>query len=190
MPRITLPIVFGTLMLSACVNSTQMVATWKDPGATGLHPTRTLAVFMSKEPGMRRMVEDKLAQRLPGGIPSYKVIPDEQIAGNDSLRNSLKSLGFDAVVIMRLVGVTTQTTAVSGGPDFYGYWRYWGAAYDPVYYETSELYSVESTMYAMSDGRLVWMGRSQTVDPKNSNKLADYSVNFVVKNLKRQGITQ
>ena len=34
---------------------------------------------------------------------------------------------------------------------------------------------------------MVWMGRSQTVDPKNANKLADYSVNFAVKNMKKDG---
>ena len=51
----------------------------------------------------------------------------------------------------------------------------------------SKLYSVETTLYSFPDGKLVWMGRSQTIDPKNENKLADYSVNFAVNNMKKDG---
>jgi hypothetical protein len=32
------------------------------------------------------------------------------------------------------------------------------------------------------------MGRSQTVDPKNATKLADFSVNFAVNNMRKDGI--
>jgi hypothetical protein len=39
----------------------------------------------------------------------------------------------------------------------------------------------------MRDDKLVWMGRSQTVDPQNANKLADYSVNFAVNNMRKDG---
>jgi hypothetical protein len=176
----------GPALLSACANSTQMVATWKDPSAPPPAFRQTLAVFMTKEPGLRRMVEDKLAGGLPGGVPSYRVITDDELTSVDSLRPRLAALGFDAAVVMRLADVSTQTS-VSGDADFYGYWRYWGYASVPVY-TTETLYSVASTLYSIETGRMVWMGRSQTVSPKNANKLADYSVNFVIKNLRKHGI--
>jgi hypothetical protein len=87
---------------------------------------------------------------------------------------------------MRLVGMTTEVTPT--GTDFYGYWGYWGTAYDPVYYTTQQVYSVETTVYSVKSDKLIWMGRSQTVDPKNANKLADFSVNFAVNNMKKDGI--
>lgn len=174
----------GTVM-SACTNSTQYVASWKDPTTRAFHLRHTLAVFMSTDPGMRRMVEDRLAARLPGGVPSYRLIPDNLVSQLDSVHAHVDSAGFDGAVVMRLVNEQSQVTAVVN--DFYGYWGYWSSAYNPVYYTTDTYYTVESTLYSIRDGKMVWMGRSQTVDPKNANKLADYSVNFAVKNMKKDG---
>jgi hypothetical protein len=187
--RRTLTVLAAVAFLGAgaCANSTQMVATWKDPTAAPLQLTRTLAVFMTKEPGMRRMVEDKLAARLPGGVASYRIIPDDQLTSIDSVRSHVLAGSFDGAVVMRLLGVTTEVSEVASVPSFYGYWNYWNDAYDPVYY-TETLYSVESTLYSFRNEKMIWMGRSQTVDPKNANKLADYSVTFALKNMKKAGV--
>jgi hypothetical protein len=179
-------LVAATGLLSACSNSTQLVATWKQPGTAPYPLTHSLAVFMTKDAGMRRMVEEKLAARIPGGVPSYRVIPDSEVTRLDAVREHLREKGFDGAVVMRLVGMTTEVTPT--GTDFYGYWGYWGTAYDPVYYTTQQVYSVETTVYSLKDDKLIWMGRSQTVDPKNANKLADFSVNFAVNNMRKDGI--
>jgi len=172
-------------LLSACTNSTQYVSSWKDPTSHSFHLTHTLAVFMTTDAGMRRMVEDRLAARMPGGVPSYRLIPDNEISQIDSVRSRIAGAGFDGAVVMRLVGQETQLNVT--GTDCYGYWGYWGSAYNPVYYSTSTFYTMETTLYSMRDDKLVWMGRSQTVDPKNANKLADYSVNFAVNNMRKDG---
>lgn len=177
-------LVIATGFLSACANSTQYVASWKDPTTPAFRLNHTLAVFMTTDPGMRRMVEDRLASRLPGGIPSYRLIPDNEVQQIDSVHSHVVAGNFDGVVVMRLIGESTQVTGVH---DLYGYWGYWSSAYNPVYYTTSKYYSMETTLYSPKDGKMVWMGRSETVDPKNAAKLADFSVNFVVKNLQRDG---
>jgi len=118
-------------------------------------------------------------------VPSYRLIPDNEISQIDSVRSRIAGSGFDGAVVMRLVGQETQLNVT--GTDFYGYWGYWGSAYNPVYYSTSTFYTMETTLYSLRDDKLVWMGRSQTVDPKNANKLADYSVNFAVNNMRRDG---
>ena len=171
-------------LLAACTNSTRYVSSWKDPATPSFHLQRTLAVYMTKEAGLRRMAEDRLASRLPGGVPSYRVIPDDQLTDLDSVRVHLAAGNFDGVVVMRLVGEETAVTTAY--PGFYGYWGYWNTAYGAVAY-TSKLYSVETTLYTMPSGKLVWMGRSETIDPKNQNKLADYSANFAVNNMKKDG---
>ena len=181
-------LVLSSLALGACVNSTQMLATWKDPSAQPLAPRRTVAVFMSKEAGIRRMVEDKLAAKLPGGVASYKILSDSELTTVEDTRAKLVDAGFDAAVVMRLIGTTAEVKEVGYQRDFAGYWGYWGTAYDPAYYSTETLYSVESTLYSLQSGKMVWMGRSQTTDPKNSNKLADYSVNFAIKNMEKSGV--
>lgn len=171
--------------LCACTNSTQYVSSWKDPTAPAFHLTKTLAVFMTTDAGMRRMVEDRLAARLPGGVPSYRLIHDTEISQLDSVRSHVATGGFNGAVIMRLV--SEQTAVSASSRDFYGYWGYWSSAYDPVYYTTDKFYTMETTLYSLPEDKLVWMGRSQTVDPKNANKLADFSVNFAVNNMKKDG---
>lgn len=174
----------GGSIVSACSNSTQYVSSWKDPTTRPFHLTHTLAVFMTSDAGMRRMVEDRLASRLPGGVPSYRLIPDADVAKLDTVKSHVTAAGFDGAVIMRLVD---QQTQITGAQDFYGYWGYWNTAYNPVYYTTSTFYTVETTVYALPSDKMVWMGRSQTIDPKNANKLADYSVNFAVTNMRKDG---
>jgi hypothetical protein len=185
MSRTAALLLIASGFLGACSNSTQYVASWKDPGTPSFHLNRTLAVFMTTDAGMRRMVEDRLASRLPGEVPSYRLIPDNEVQQIDSVHSHIAAGGFDGIVVMRLVGESTQVTGVSH--DFYGYWGYWSSAYDPVYYTTSKFYSMESTLYSTKNEKMVWMGRSETVDPKNANKLADFSVNFVVKHLQKDG---
>jgi hypothetical protein len=108
----------------------------------------------------------------------------------ENVRRRLKRLGFDGAVVMRLADVSTEVSGTNGDgyADFYGYWRNWGYTSAPIYYETETRYSVESTFYSFATGKMLWMARSQTLNPKNANKLADYSVNFAVKNMQKQGI--
>lgn len=187
MTRAMLRLAIVATLASGCANSTQLVATWRDPNINPAPLHRTLAVYMTTDPGVRRMVEDKLAGRLPGGVASYRVLTNEEVANVDALRKRLAGKGFDGIVVMRPVGVTEQTTVVDGGYDIYGYWRYWGYAGEPVLYQTNTFYSVESTLYNFRTGKMEWMGRSQTINPKNANKLADYAVTFAVRNLERAG---
>ena len=179
----TLATIAGVILVG-CTNSTQYVSSWKDPTTPSFHLRHTLAVYMTKDVAVRRMVEDRLASRRPGGVPSYRVIPDDQLTDVDSVRAHVASGNFDGAVVMRLTG--EETVVSTAYPGFYGYWGYWNNAYGPVSY-ASKLYSVETTLYSFPDGKLVWMGRSQTIDPKNENKLADYSVNFAVNNMKKDG---
>lgn len=173
------------ITVSACTNSTQYVSSWKDPTTRPFHVTHAVAVFMTTDAGMRRMVEDRMAARLPRGVPSYQIIPDSEIKQIEAVRSRLAEGNFDGAVVMRLISEATQPNA--SAHDFYGYWGYWGSAYNPVYYSTSTYYTVETSLYSIKDNKLVWMGRSQTVDPKNSNKLADFSVNFAVNNMRKDG---
>src|SRR5689334_9184916 len=126
----------------ACANSTQYVSSWKDPTTAPFHLHHTLAVFMTTDPGMRRMVEDRLAKRLPGGIPSYQLIPDNEINRIDSVHSAVATGGFDGTVVMRLVG--QQSPMNVNGLDFYGYWGYWGTAYNPSTYSNAIMYTMET----------------------------------------------
>ena len=180
----------AAVVSGACHGTTRMVETWRDPGVAPAPLTRTLAVFMSSDAGTRRLVEDRMAGRLPGAIPSYRVIPDESVSNVDSVRAYVAGGNFDGAVMMRLVNVTTEVVDTPAYPGFYDYWGYWRSAYHPYAYSVDRIYSVETTVHSLRDGRMVWMGRSETVDPKNVGRLADRSARAVYKSLRKAGYIQ
>jgi hypothetical protein len=175
-----------TAFVAACGSSTRLVETWRDPAEVPFALNRTLAVFMTTDAGARRIVEDQLAARLPGGVASYRVIPDDSSLNGESVRQAVTAGQFDGAVTLRVVSVTPEVSSLQN-TDFYGYWGYWRSAYDPLAYTASTVYSVQSTLHSFRDGKLVWTGNIDTIDPKNTKKLASRSAKATVKGLKNNG---
>ena len=74
---------------------------------------------------------------------------------------------------MRVVGKSQKATAtqpIYTGPryrSFYGgyYGAGWGSAYSPGYLRTDTIYSIETLVYDLKQGKLVWAGQSDTDNP-------------------------
>src|SRR5204863_451291 len=81
----------------------------------------------TKDPGLRRMGEDTTAANMKGAqaIPSYQILGDMDLKDREAVKAKLHEAGVQAVLVMRMTGVTEQTTAV-GGPygTFDGYYDY------------------------------------------------------------------
>jgi hypothetical protein len=175
-------------LLSAC-SSTQMVETWRDPAVQPFPLHRTLAVFMTKDVGARRIVEDRLAKHLPGGVASYRVIADDMMESPDAVKGFVDAGHYDGAVMLRVLSVQQEIPAAAS-PDFYGYWGYWRYAYDPGAYATGNIYSIEATLHSFRDQRLVWTGKIETVDPQNTARLAERSIKATTKSLRHAGFIQ
>src|SRR5689334_7223403 len=98
-------------ILTACRGSARPVSSWADATKPSFHPTRTAVAFMTTDRSMRRVVEDRLAARLPGGIPSYRLIPDNELMAMDAVKGRLTTLGFTSVLMLRLAAETSRPTA-------------------------------------------------------------------------------
>jgi malate synthase len=90
-------------------------------------------------------------------------------------------------VVFRLVGVEEQERWVP--PTYYGNaWGYWGYAapmvYEPGYLTTDRIVQVESAAYAVSNARLVWAARSDTLNPSNAKQLVGEVVRAVVERMR------
>ncbi|HEX6408844.1 MAG TPA: hypothetical protein VFZ90_16775, partial [Gemmatimonadales bacterium] len=68
-----------SLLLGACAPNTEVVNSWKEPTMQPQKFKKVLAVFISKDVGMRRAAEDELAKKLGNGVAAYSVIPDEAL---------------------------------------------------------------------------------------------------------------
>jgi hypothetical protein len=185
------------LVLAACSRSTQIVNTWTDPAAQPLHFNKVLAMCICRDAGIRRTVEDRLAQRIKGAVPAYKVIPEEDRTDPERAKARMQQEGFDGAVVMRLVSIEKERNYVPGSaypvPARYGStWGGWGdgwaTAYQPGYVTEDRVVNFDTNVFRVGDQKLVWNSRSRTYDPKSIPKLVDEVVDATVDELRKQKV--
>jgi hypothetical protein len=174
-----------TLLLAACANET-LTSSWTNPEySSGTPMTRTAVFVLAKEEKMRRFAEDQMIQQMPKGtvsVASYKMF-DKPEEDKDKVRDSLIKEGYDSVLVTRLVSIDKTNTYVP--PQIYGgaaqpyygsFSGYYGQAYRTAY--TTSGYTVENTtvvvetlLYRLPDGMLVWTGTTKTLDPQSKAEL-------------------
>ena len=176
-------------LLMACAarsTTTRPAKSWKNVATPSFRPTRTMVAFMTTDFSMRRVIEDRLAARLPNAVASYRLIPNSELLEIDAVRGRLVTFGYDGIVVVRFTPETARRT--SSGTDFYTYWDYWRNAYNADSSGTSVSYALETTLYSVRDGQMIWLGRSEPMEQPSTNQLEDYSVDFAVDNMRESGL--
>lgn len=204
MPPVHRLAVLGALALgmSACA-TTNFTSSWMEPSAQPLDLTKKIAtVMISSRESLRRSAEVAMSNeiRRRGGQPieSYTILPGETARDTARARQVLAEQGVDAVLLMRVVGKDQQisytpgTSMYVGGPYYgstMGYWGYgWGAAYSPGYMQTDQIVTVESLVYSVSQGKLLWAGQSETTNPENVDSFIAELVTAVGGELRQKGL--
>jgi hypothetical protein len=185
----------GSALGSACFHSTELAATWSEPTAQPIHFQKTVTVFVTKDEAMRRSVEEQLAGRFAGGVPSYTIIRRIDPDDHEAILDRLRGTGFDGAVIMRVVDVSTQIAYTSGSYwyatpyTFNGYWNAaWAYPFDPTYVATDRIVSVETQVYSLADDRLIFAARSETTNPASARKLAASIMRHLTADMKKKGL--
>jgi hypothetical protein len=96
--------------------------------------------------------------------------------------------GFDGALVLRVVSDREQVTyrPPSYGPTFWGYYGY-TRAYDPGYYRKDQLVRVETSIYSIAQDKLLWVGTTDTINPKSLGTLVADVGKAVRKELVREG---
>lgn len=182
-------------LTAACYHSTELAATWSEPGAQPINFHQTVAVFVTKDEALRRSVEEKLATRFAGAVPSYRVIPTIENSDRSAILDQLRQAGFDGAIVMRVVDVSTQTNYVPGSYwyatpyTFAGYWHAaWAYPYDPGYIVQDQIVSVETQVYSLADDKLIFAARSETTNPASAGRLTDSVIRHITADMKKKGL--
>jgi hypothetical protein len=134
-------------------------------------------------------------------------LPKSTQLEEDEIRAALADGNFDGVLITRLLSVdkdqeyvepkaynNPKTTYYAGGGGLYGYGYYgfYGTTYarvhEPGYFETSTTIVLETNLYSVANGGLVWTGQSETVDPESIPDARDSMTAAVAKKLKEENL--
>jgi len=104
--------------------------------------------------------------------------------------------GADGVIVTYLAGQNTETVRVPARnyvtPSLYGgLYPYYGLVYDnvtePGYYARFKLLQLETNVYDVARQKLVWSGRSQTLDPSSEQTTINEVVERITAELARAG---
>jgi hypothetical protein len=97
------------------------------------------------------------------------VITEDDRKDINKLKAKLQAAGIDGAVTMKLIDKRDQTTYVPGSSygSFYDY--YGGGAYmgSPGYTVTDTVATVETRIYSVADGKLLWSATSETLNPSD-----------------------
>ncbi len=173
-----------TSLLTSCATTT-LLTSWVDPEAVGkkTENAHVLIIGVAKNAVTRRQFEDSFARVLAGknirAMVSYQMLADPQALSEESVAPLVKQHQFTQVLVTRIVDrktVTTYvpptTTAYATGfpsyyPSYYGSWSgYYNTGYttvsSPGYTYDTELVHLETNVYDIGSGKLVWTGLTET----------------------------
>lgn len=169
------------LCVACAGTSTTIEQSWRAAKVEQARPRNVVTQYNSADGAIRRTLEDKMAYKLRrSGVmatPSYAVLRTTDIASQDAVRSELVEQGFDGVVATRQISDTGE---------------YGGAAW-PMHTDTNYVYDrnvvrLETAVYSLDDGRLVWSALSRTVDPIGASTVIDEVTTLVARELTRQGV--
>jgi hypothetical protein len=185
--------------------STRFTNTWKDPSAAPLSVKQgdlVVAMVMSKVETTRRSGEDMLSAELQKRglrpIPSFTLIPLEQVDDREKALAAVRDSGAVAVFSMRPIAVTKEQTYVppsymgpapgpyGGWGPYYGYG--WSAAYSPGYVRTDTLVRVEILVFDIKQDNLIWGAQSETTNPERLDLLVGDLVQAAADEMTRVGV--
>jgi hypothetical protein len=200
----TVLVSLALVWLVACsTTSTRFVNTWKAPDSAPLSVKRgdlVVCMVIMKEESARRSEEqvfcEELRKRGLRPIPSYTLIPTDQVQEREKALAAIQASGAAAVFTLRPVAVNKQQTYVPPtymGPGPYGAWGGyygygWDAAYSPGYVVTDTVVRVEMLVYDLRQGKLLWAAQSDTTNPGELDSFIVELVKQAAAQMAREGV--
>jgi hypothetical protein len=188
------------LAAAGCATTT-FESTWKAPDAKPLQfqaGDRIVAMVVSDQVSIRRSGEANLADVLDGrgfkAVPAYTLIPEEEVHDEAKAKARIEAANVVGVVVLRPRGSEQKVTTTGGsyGPPYYGgFWGggyYYNSWYAPPVTRTDTYVAIETLIYDLRQNKLVWAGRSKTMNPKDVEAFVGELAVAVAGELRKAGL--
>lgn len=208
LPRVTktqfprlLSAVVAVFALFACDkgSKTTVPLSWRNPGYEQIVFKSLFVIGVAENDAERRLFEDTFAKALANegatAQASWDLLPQSTQLTEEQIRGALEGGDHDGVLITRLLSVDQAEEYVPGSSYTvpttyygYGYYGYYGASYatvrDPGYFKTNTTFRLETNLYSVASGGLVWSGQSETLNPQSLTEVIDSMTAAVARKLK------
>jgi hypothetical protein len=198
--RKALLLFFALAALSACNKTTTSIPlSWKNPNYQSGGFQKIFVIGIGESEGTRRSFEDAFAKAIAregaAAQASWGFLPQSEALTEEQIRYAIEGGDFDGVVITRLMGVdqtqeyvrpSTRTVPSARS----GYYGFYGTSYtmvhEPGYFKTNTRFRLETNLYSVATGDLVWSGQSATLNPESINDVIASMTAAVAKKLKAE----
>jgi hypothetical protein len=197
----------GVLVLPACASTSATIRkSWQDPAITAstLAFDKVLVVGVLTDSTQRRKAEDELVLSIQAGprgqagevtaTAAHTLLGATGVGNAEALRSSVSGRDFDGAVTLRFVGSEYR---ISWEPDsfpapYHDFWSYyawgWRTATQPGYFRMDTSQLVETNVYSLPEGKLVWSALSESFNPASSRKLTAAVARAIGEELRKQGL--
>jgi len=192
-------LLLSLMLLSGCA-STRVTSEWKDPAFNAEPMHAFVVVGISPDGAARRNFEDTLSGALTAegatAVTSYSLLGEEEPT-LERLKPLVAGTGTQGILVTRLIGTDEETVYYppSWRPvpvsyrSYNGYYRqaiYYN--YRPGYVAQYKLVKLETNLYRVDTGDLVWSMQTESMDPSSSDRLIDELVPLSIRRLKENGL--
>ena len=177
----------------------KFTSTWGAPEARGtsFKGRKVAALVVSEDLPLRMSGEEALARELSArgieGAAAYRQIPSPELKNPDAARRWFERDGIAGVVALRPVSqdkVKRYTADVWSTPYYSSFWGFYPYSWSTTYViggeATDTVIVVESLIYDVASGRLLWAGVSESTNPKTLQKLVADIVKEAAKKIEKQ----
>lgn len=196
------------VLLMGC-SSTKLVGTWKNPDIVLFDAYQVLVVGMAQDDNARMEFETRFVDELKKqGVDAMRSIDIFDVEFTSSKRSEqeleeveqqLLDKDFDAILFTKVVGAENKKTLKERMDNIdkmfvrfsNDYLEHQEIYYDPKYYEGSNLYHVETSLYCICIGKemeLIWRGNVDVTEPANTGKTIDNYIKLITKAMGDQDV--
>jgi hypothetical protein len=190
-------------MAMTVIAQNDFVSSWKADGVTKIDfaGRQVGAVLITDDMSLRVAGEEALAREISGrgptGVPSYQIIPKEELANKDVAKGWFERRGIAGLVVLRPVKTESEKvySAAVWSSGYYGYaWDYWGYGWANVTPigkgRDQRTITVETLLYDLTKGTPMWAAVTRTTDPKDVQSYVERLASDVVKRLESAGLVR
>ncbi len=181
-----------------------LMRTWQSDQQLDKKFNNLMVIGLVNNPAIRGQVEDEVvyaASRISlGATNGMSMFPPELGKPFDDIERvkaRLREKQFDGVMTITLVDYQEEryiSPSVEYAPlvfyDRFGryYYRTYDLVYREGYFKRATKYFIETNLYELGEGKLIWSGRSRVFEPSELDTYLNYYARGLFKELKLDGV--
>lgn len=182
-------------LLVACAN-TKPIGEWKSESFSG-KLNNMLVIGVTSRSTRRRVWEDAFVTALGAqgidAVASYTLLESSLELTRDIVERAIDGQGLDGVLVTRLVGIEEEQTfrlpaAYDDDRGYFGYYDHAWRESSGGYYARHSFFTLETNLYDVASGSLVWKMQSRSMDASQPRSLIDEIIRLKAQTLKRHGL--